>query len=194
MCRSVNDWRQSGNTDLRNLNSLLCLSLVHRVALCKHDNFRHASVASLSSKVNPTGLHILTASRKVQRAVWVVQHLFTRGWWVGWVVWWQGLECRQCSLLQDCNSPLSLLSPKKCVPRFSQEDWAVEPLSVALPRAMRWCGADCSAGALCIMCRGRRWGASRKHQMQSGRHLSPMCSTCSYVGHDCLQSLSLDYS
>lgn len=130
MCRSVNDWRQSGNTDLRNLNCLLCLSPVYRVALCKHDSFWHASVASLSSKVNPTGLHILTASRKVQRAVWVVQRLFTRGWWVGWIVWCQGLECRQPSSLQDCNSPLTLLSPEKCVPHCSRE--RTEPWSLSL--------------------------------------------------------------
>lgn len=80
MCRSVNDCRESGSTDIGNLSSLPCLSLIRRVALCKHDSFQYASVASLSNEVNDTGLHFLTASRKVLRAAWVVQHLLTRGW------------------------------------------------------------------------------------------------------------------
>lgn len=50
MCGSVHDWRESGNTDVGNMNSLPGLPLVCRVALSKHDSFQYASVASLSNK------------------------------------------------------------------------------------------------------------------------------------------------
>ena len=144
MCRSVNDWTESSNTDVRNLNSRPCLSPVRRVALCKHDSFQYASVVSLSKKVNDTGLHFLTASRKMLRAAWVVQHLFTSA--AGERGELSGGRCLNAGSSLCCRTviPLYPCFPLRsvCAPLLPREDWAVEPLSAALPGAPRCCGRE----------------------------------------------------